>query len=157
MSRRSGSIDSFRRLRSIGSSRTSIPGPIDLAPRPVGKTCKVLAPWLWKEGGNPLTLVWLHPSLNAHSCASSSPKPSIMPFMKGSNRFMAAPLNMDQTVGGWYIITGRSPLLLEDCGGDEDGGDSDEYASESEGIVNWEVERSCGGEGGWSIWVEAIE
>ena len=40
--------------------------------------------------------------------------------------------------------------MSEDCGGDDDGGDSEEYASESEGIVNWEPERSCGGEGEWS-------
>lgn len=35
---RSGSIDSPLRLRSMGSSRTSIPGPAGLAPRRAGKT-----------------------------------------------------------------------------------------------------------------------
>jgi len=45
-------------------------------------------------------------------------------------------------------MTGRSPLLLdEDCGGDDEGGDKDEYGSESEGIVRPEAERSKGGEG----------
>ena len=42
-------------------------------------------------------------------------------------------------------MTGRSPVLLlfeADCSGDEDGGESDEYASESEGIVSPDAERS---------------
>ena len=40
------------------------------------------------------------------------------------------------------MITGRSPLLFEDCGGLDDGGDNEEYGSESDGIVNWDAERS---------------
>lgn len=47
-------------------------------------------------------------------------------------------------------MTGCPPLLFEESGGDEDGGDIEEYGSESEGIVKPEAERSCGGEGGWS-------
>jgi hypothetical protein len=44
---------------------------------------------------------------------------------------MAAPLNKDQTVGGWYMMTGRSPLwLVEDWGGLDEGGDSEENGSE---------------------------
>ena len=69
-----------------------------------------------------------HPSLKASSCASSSPNPSIMPLIKGKSRFIAAPRSIDQIVGGWYRTTGKpSPWLLEDdCGGEDDGGDSDE-------------------------------
>jgi len=59
-----------------------------------------------------------------------------MPLTNGNNKFIAAPLSRDQNVGGWYIITGCSPLLFEDCGGEEDGGDNEEYASESDGIVS---------------------
>jgi len=39
---------------------------------------------------------------------------------------MAAPRMIDHTVGDWYIITGRSPFVFDDCGGEEDGGDKDE-------------------------------
>jgi hypothetical protein len=44
-----------------------------------------------------------------------------------------------------------SPLLFDDRGGEDEGGERDEYASESEGIVRPEAERSCGGEGGVSL------
>lgn len=37
-------------------------------------------------------------------------------------------------------------MLLE-CSGEDEGGESDEYASLSDGMVSWEVDRSCGGEG----------
>ena len=47
-----------------------------------------------------LTLVPPQPSLNAASCANSSPNPSIMPLMNGSSRLMAAPRTSDHTVGG---------------------------------------------------------
>lgn len=83
------------------------------------------------------------------SWANNSPKPSISPLTNGSNRFIAAPLNNDQTVGGWYIITGCSPLLF-DCGGEDEGGDNDEYGSESEGSVRPDADRSCGGDGNCS-------
>lgn len=64
---------------------------------------------------------------------------------------MAAPLNIDQTVGGSYMITRCSPLWFEeDWGGLDEGGDSDEYGSESDGIVSWELVRS-GGDGGCSL------
>lgn len=36
---------------------------------------------------------------------------------------------------------------MDDCGGEEDGGDNDENCSESEGIVNCDVDRSRVGEG----------
>lgn len=39
-------------------------------------------------------------------------------------------------------MTGCSPLLLEDCGGEDEGGDSDEYGSESDGRVRPDAERS---------------
>jgi hypothetical protein len=63
---------------------------------------------------------------------------------------MAAPRSIDQMVGGWYMTTGKpSPLWFDDdCGGEDDGGDSDEYGSESEGMVRPEAERSCAGDGG---------
>ena len=49
-------------------------------------------------------------------------------------------------------MTGEpSPLLFDDRGGDDEGGERDEYASESEGMVRPEAERSCGGEGGVSL------
>lgn len=63
---------------------------------------------------------------------------------------MAAPRSKDQKVGGLYIITGCSPLLFDDCGGEDEGGDREEYASESDGRVKPDAERSCGGDGGWS-------
>ena len=44
-------------------------------------------------------------------------------------------------------MTGCSPLLFDDCGGLDEGGDIEEYGSESDGMVNWEPERSCGGDG----------
>jgi hypothetical protein len=45
------------------------------------------------------------------------------------------------------MTSGRSLLLFEeDCGGLDEGGDSDEYGSESDGMVSWELESS-GGEG----------
>lgn len=34
------------------------------------------------------------------------------------------------------MITGCPPLLSEDCGGEDEGGESEEYGSESEGMVN---------------------
>jgi hypothetical protein len=50
------------------------------------------------------------------------------------------------------MMTGEpSPLLFDDRGGEDEGGERDEYASESEGIVRPEAERSCGGEGGVSL------
>jgi len=70
---------------------------------------------------------------------------------------MAAPRIIDQTVGGWYMTTGdRSPLLFEeDCGGEDEGGESDEYGSESEGMVRPDAERSWGGDGGeWEFELE---
>jgi hypothetical protein len=103
-----------------------------------------------------LTCVVPHPHRKAISCASNSPKPSIMPLTNGSNRFIAAPLAKLQNVGGLYTTTLCSWLLSlllllllllvleEDCGGEVDGGDSDENASDSEGIVRPEEERSWG-------------
>lgn len=92
-----------------------------------------------------LTFVPPQPNRNAASCASNSPKPSIMPFTNGSRRLMAAPRNKDQKVGGWYIITGWELDVLFCKSGEEDddvGGLRDEYGSESEGIVTPEAERS---------------
>lgn len=48
-------------------------------------------------------------------------------------------------------MTGCSPLLLDDWGGEDEGGDNEEYGSESEGMVRPDAERSCGGEGGSSM------
>lgn len=48
-------------------------------------------------------------------------------------------------------MTGCSPLLLDDWGGEDEGGDNEEYGSESDGIVRPDAERSCGGEGGSSM------
>jgi hypothetical protein len=67
-------------------------------------------------GGERRTRVLLQPNLNAASCANSSPKPSIMPLMKGKNRLMATPRMIDQIVGGLYNTT--APPLLP---GEEDG------------------------------------
>lgn len=39
-------------------------------------------------------------------------------------------------------MTGCSPLLFDDCGGDDEGGDNEEYGSESDGIVRPDAERS---------------
>jgi hypothetical protein len=62
-------------------------------------------------------------------------------------RLIAAPRSNDHTVGGWYTITGCSPLLFDDCGGLDDGGDNDEYGSESDGMVSEDADRSREGEG----------
>lgn len=117
-------------LRSIGSSRISTPGPIGLALLCDGK--------IWSS--NQLcdfvhaifnacdafvviaitclhTLVLLHPSLNAASCANNSPNPSIKPLTNGKSKLIAAPLTMLQNVGGWYKIMGDE---------ESDGGSSDE-------------------------------
>jgi hypothetical protein len=72
--------------------------------------------------------------------------------MKGKSRFIAAPRSIDHIVGGWYMTTGEpSPLLFDDRGGEDEGGESDEYGSESDGMVRPEAERSWGGEGGVSF------
>jgi len=124
--RSSSSLGLFLLRRSAGSSLISTPGPTVLEALARGQT-----------------FVPDQPNLNANSCASSSPKPSIIPLTKGRSRLIAAPLNIDHTVGGLYMMTGASPLLFdEDCGGEEDGGDSDEYGSESDGMVSCEAERS---------------
>jgi hypothetical protein len=52
-------------------------------------------------------LVPLHPNLNAASFATNSPKPSIKPFTKGSNKLIAAPRIRPQSVGGEYRIKGE--------------------------------------------------
>jgi len=79
-----------------------------------------------------------------------------MPLTNGSNKFIAAPLAKLQKVGGLYITTLCSWLvwslllllvLEEDCGGEVDGGESDENASDSEGMVRPEADRSWGGVG----------
>jgi hypothetical protein len=79
-----------------------------------------------------------------------------MPFTNGNNRFIAAPLAKLQNVGGLYTTTLCSWLVLslllllvleEDCGGEVDGGESDENASDSEGMVRPEADRSWGGVG----------
>jgi hypothetical protein len=49
---------------------------------------------------NVRTLVPDHPSLNATSFATNSPKPNIRPFTKGSRRLIAAPRTRPQSVGG---------------------------------------------------------
>lgn len=76
------------------------------------------------------TFVPPQPSLKAASWANSSPKPSIMPLMNGSNRLMAAPRNNDQTVGGLYRMTGEP-----EEGGEVDSSSPGEYCSLSECIV----------------------
>jgi hypothetical protein len=78
-----------------------------------------------------------------------------MPFTNGNSRFIAAPLAKLQNVGGLYTTTLCSWLVLsllllvleEDCGGEVDGGESDENASDSEGMVRPEADRSWGGVG----------
>ena len=70
------------------------------------------------------TFVSAHPNLNATSCANSSPKPSISPFMNGNIRLMPAPLMRPQIVGGEYRIKGE----LEEDGGEGEG-DSSPFAS----------------------------
>ena len=47
-----------------------------------------------------LTLVPPHPSLNAASCANSSPNPNIKPLTNGNTRLIAAPRRMLKNVGG---------------------------------------------------------
>ena len=48
-------------------------------------------------------------------------------------------------------------MLFDDCGGEDEGGDNDEYASESDGIVRPEADRSVfwaslkGSSGGESV------
>lgn len=89
----------------LGLSTTSIPGPIGCARRlERGNTYFMLAPPLVRWPVRVLaqrTLVLVHPSLKAVSCAKSSPHPIIIPLMKGSNRLIAAPRRRDQIVGGW--------------------------------------------------------
>jgi hypothetical protein len=41
--------------------------------------------------------------------------------------------------------------VLEDCGGLDEGGDNDEYGSESDGMVSDDAERSRVGDGEWSV------
>jgi hypothetical protein len=66
------------------------------------------------------TFVPPHPNLQAASCATSSPKPNIKPFMNGRTKLMAAPLTMLQNVGGEYRINGEDEVSSEDIGsGDE--------------------------------------
>lgn len=77
------------------------------------------------------TLVPLHPNLKAASCAKSSPKPSIIPLIKGRNRLIAAPRMMPNRVGGWYRTSGGE---LED-GGDVEMSSPAEYCSLSERMV----------------------
>lgn len=97
----------------------------------------------------PLTCMVPHPHLNAISCANNSPNPNIIPFTNGNSKLIAAPLAKLQNVGLLYITTFCSWLSLlllllleDDCGGDVDGGEREEKASESEGIVRPETERS---------------
>lgn len=136
---RSGSIPPCLFLLSTGSSRISTPGPTVLADDLcLGNICVVP-----------------HPHLKAISCASNSPNPSIIPLTNGNSRLIAAPLTKLQIVGRPYITTFCSwlpwlslwLLLLDDCGGEVDGGEIDEKASESEGMVRPEADRSCGGDG----------
>lgn len=66
------------------------------------------------------TFVPPQPNLQAASCATNSPKPNINPLMKGKKRFMAAPRNMLQNVGGEYRINGEDEVSSDDIGsGDE--------------------------------------
>ncbi len=68
-----------------------------------------------------------HPNLNAASWAKSSPKPSIMPLMKGSSKLMAAPRSSDHTVGGRYSTMGDGD------GEDDDPGDVDNSSPPDDG------------------------
>lgn len=87
-----------------------------------------------------LTFVPPHPSLNAASCANSSPNPNISPLMNGRNRLIAAPRNKPHRVGGEYKIIGGE---LED-GGEGESSSLPEYCSESEGMVTEDSVRcSC--------------
>lgn len=128
----------------VDFSRISIPGPME---------CAVLLEsgntyGLSQHGGR-LTLfprsVWSHvfprpvrtfvplqPNLYAASCAKSSPKPSIMPLMKGRIRLMAVPRTRPQMLGGWYRIMGDDD---EDDSGDVDASSPAEYCSLSECMV----------------------
>lgn len=54
-----------------------------------------------------ITLVPPHPSLNAISCAKSSPNPSISPLINGKTRLIAALRSRPQNVGVWYWINGE--------------------------------------------------
>lgn len=83
------------------------------------------------------TFVPPHPSLNAASCANSSPNPSMSPLTKGKNRLIAAPRNKPQIVGGEYKIIGE----LDDDGGDGESSSGAEYCSLSEGIVMEDSKR----------------
>jgi len=67
-----------------------------------------------EQRGFNCTFVPDHPSLNAASCANSSPNPSINPLTKGSSRFIAAPRSRPHIVGGEYSIMGD----LDDEGGE---------------------------------------
>ena len=109
-------------LRSIGSSLISTPGPIGLEFLCPGKTCSQyvsqlhglrpsfqiptsfrLSPLLPEQSPRQqanLTLVPPHPSLNAASCANSSPNPNIKPLTNGNTRLIAAPRSMLKNVGG---------------------------------------------------------
>ena len=60
------------------------------------------------------TFVPDHPSLNAASCANSSPNPSINPLTNGNSRLIAAPRSRPHIVGGEYNIIGD----LEEEGGE---------------------------------------
>lgn len=104
----------FLLLVSIGSSLTSIPGPILCVRRPLGKTCNQSAMRRVYTATLERALVCAQPSLKAASCANSSPNPSMRPFTKGNMRLIAAPLSKPQIVGGEYSIRGE----LEDDGGE---------------------------------------
>ena len=67
-----------------------------------------------------LTLVPPHPNLQAASCATSSPNPSINPFTNGKNRFIAAPRNILQNVGGLYSINGEEEVSSEFGSGEDE-------------------------------------
>lgn len=62
------------------------------------------------------TLVPPHPNLQAVSCAINSPNPNIRPLINGKNRFIAAPLNILQKVGGEYNMSGEEE---DDAGSSE--------------------------------------
>lgn len=72
------------------------------------------------------TFVLLQPSLNAASCANSSPNPSINPFTNGRSRLIAAPRNKLHSVGGWYKIMG---LEESDRGSSEESFEFEWFAS----------------------------
>ena len=72
--------------------------------------------------GGEYTFVFDHPNLKASSWAKSSPNPIMSPLIKGSMKFIAAPLTKPHIVGGLYKIKG----LLEEEGGE---GESSLFAS----------------------------